>query len=388
MEGEAARTPAREDALRTGRIRGRAGFTDAGQGIDHEVFLRGAGRLRAIVLGVDFADAQAGDAPGADAEVATYADWLVPGGARWLGRSSGGRLTLTADVHPRWLRMSRSHQDYGFLRGISTETHHAYIQEAVSLAAGDVDFGAYDLVYVVVPKAAAAITFSPTWVDHGLHVTVQDRVVRHAVTFGQDMWRWGFKVLDHETGHTLGLPDLYHYRPTGDPPNTHQSVGGWDLMGLISGHAPELLAWQKWRLGWLDDAQVAVVGPAGSAEVCLTPVEAPGESALLALPLGPSEALMVECRRPVGNDEGAADQGVLVYRVNAAAGRGSGPSVRIVRRGRDGGFAPGDLVEACLRADMADAATVRTREEATGEEIEIHVAAHTGAGDVVRVIRH
>ena len=381
---DAASAPDPED---TGKIRGRAGFTASGAGIDHDVFLPATAALRVIVIGVDFPDAPADAVPGPDAEVATYHDWLVPGGARWLARSSGGRLHLAADTVARWVRLSRSHEDYGFQRGISTQAHHAYIQEAVARAQDEADLSRYDLVYIVAPRSATGITFSPTWVDHRLHVEAGRHVVRHAVTFGQDMWRWGYKVLDHETGHTLGLPDLYHYRPPGDPPNAHYSVGGWDLMGLISGHAPELLAWQKWRLGWLDDDQVAVVAPGSAMEVRLRPVETQGGRQLAVLPLGPGEALMAECRRPVGNDEGARDQGVLVYRVNAAAGRGEGPSVRILRRGGEPAFAPGDLDAACLRTDLGGAAACRLRDLPTGEEVEVAVLEHGRDGDLVRITR-
>jgi len=375
-----------DDWRQTGRIRGRAGFTQAGQGVDPRVYARSRGELRAVLVAVDFQDAQASACPGAEADAATYFDWLVPEGARWLERSSNGRLRLRGTLVPRWFRMSRPQAEYGFTRGISTERHHAYIQEVAALAEGEVDLSAYDLLYVVVPKSADAVTFSPTWVDRGLNVrTGTGHVVRWAVTFGQDMWRWGFKVLDHETGHTLGLPDLYTYHPVGEPPNAHANVGGWDLMGLISGHAPELLAWQKWRLGWIDDAQVRVLGPGERAELDLAPVERPGGVQLAVLPLGPSEAIMVECRRAVGNDEGAQDQGVLVYRVDSAAPRGGGPSVRVVRRGGRDGFGPRDLVDACFRADAAEWATWRTREG--GEELEVRVLEHGGEHDVVRLWR-
>jgi M6 family metalloprotease-like protein len=387
-DGTAARSAPADDAWRrTGKVRGRVGFTETGEGVDAQVFARSTGELKAALIGVDFEDAPASALAGEDAAAATYFEALLPGGARWLERSSNGRLHLTATPLPRWLRLSRPTTAYGFRRGLSTQAHHAYIQEAVAAAEDEIDLAAFDLLYIVVPRNAEAITFSPTWVDHGMSVrTRSGHVVRHAVTFGQDMWRWGYKVLDHETGHTLGLPDLYTYQPVGDPPNAHPNVGGWDLMGLISGHAPELLAWQKWRLGWLGDEQVAVIGTGERRTLRLAPVEGPAGIQLAILPLGPGEALALECRRAIGNDAAAQEEGVLVYRVHAALPRGAGPSVEIVRQGTDAPFGPGDLVHACYRADATGADTCRL-ETGAGGEVVLRVLDHGVAGDRVEIAR-
>src|SRR5690606_4683109 len=56
-------------------------------------------------------------------------------------------------------------------------------------------------------------------------------------------------VLAHETGHALGLPDLYDYD------GSSQGIGAWGLMGTGS-HATRyspahLDAWSKEQLGWV-----------------------------------------------------------------------------------------------------------------------------------------
>jgi M6 family metalloprotease-like protein len=369
-----------------GKLKGRQGFTAAGQGTDRRVYASAVGRLRALVVGVDFPDAPAAEAEGPRRTVEDYAAFLVPGAQRWFARASAGRLRLEARVLPGWHRMSGSHRAYGFERGISHATHVAYIAEAVALAAGEADWAAFDVVYVVPPANAAGIRFSPAFIDgegregRPPSIPVGDGAVTRAVTFGQDMWHWGYKVLNHETGHTLGLPDLYAYRPVGDPPEAHPFVGGWDLMGLISGHAPDLLAWQKWRLGWIDDEQVAVVPPGGDRTVDLDPIEVPGGTKLALCPLDATRGLCVESRRPVLLDAGARDWGVLVYWVDAAVGSGRG-TVRIVRPGRPESFARGDLDDACLRVG----GPAVWEDEAAG--VRVTVLAGDDDGDRVRITR-
>ena len=373
--------------LLDGKLVGRQGFTDDGRGTDPRTYAKAVGVLRALVIGVDFPDAPGSGAPASYQAVQDYADYLVPGGARWFARSSFQRLALEADVLPEWHRMSRSHEDYGFNRGISHETHVAYIAEGVRLAAEERDFSRFDVVYLVPPKNATGIKFSPAFIDREgredrpASIRVGDVPVMRAVTFGQDMWRWGYKVLNHETGHTLGLPDLYAYRPAGDPPNGHPFVGGWDVMGLISGHAPELLAWQKWRLGWIDDAQVVVVPPGGGERtVMLDPVEVPGGTKLVVIPLDASTGILVESRRPLVHDQGARDHGVLVYRVEAGTRSGRG-TIRVLRAGNHDGFRPGDLDTACYRLDGVSVF------EDVLEHIRVEVLEQNDDGDRVRIVR-
>ena len=56
--------------------------------------------------------------------------------------------------------------------------------------------------------------------------------------------------LNHELGHSMGLPDSYSYEGAGG------FTRPFSLMDLINSVAPEFLAWERWQLGWLDDEQV------------------------------------------------------------------------------------------------------------------------------------
>jgi M6 family metalloprotease-like protein len=94
-------------------------------------------------------------------------------------------------------------------------------------------------------------------------------VAQGGVTFGADPFEvWGFKTLNHETGHTFCLQDYYHIGATNLP--TEYYVGGWSAMGLIGGVAPDFFAWDKWRLGWLSDSNFDCVSTRGTSEQVLS----------------------------------------------------------------------------------------------------------------------
>ncbi|MFC8798752.1 M6 family metalloprotease domain-containing protein [Promicromonospora sp. NPDC057138] len=292
-----------------------------------EQALPATGTLKAALLFVDFEDhpASAGSLDEAGANLAS--------GVEYLERVSGGRLDVTTTSSDGWVRMPEPSTSYPFERGLSYEDHVRYIGDAIAAADDAFDFSDVDVVWVTATKEAPNITYSPT--TNFLDVTADGSHLTHAVTFGYDQWRWGGLVLAHESGHTLGLPDLYLFEaPPDDPGNWHAAVGGWDLMGLISGAGPEYFAWHRWQLGWLDDAQVVCADPRRATTALLRPVAgsgeaAPWEDAMVVYRLSETRAVVVENRQPAGYDDGIGASGALVYTVDASVPSGEGP-VRVV----------------------------------------------------------
>ncbi|MEV0375515.1 M6 family metalloprotease domain-containing protein [Streptomyces sp. NPDC050636] len=299
-------------------LRGTTGWTDEGHNTDSSVFKRPSGNIKVAMIFVDFPDAVAGDESAAD-----DAAQLTPG-ADWLWDASYGKAWLDITQHQRWVRMPHNSTDYGYERGMTHEQHEAYVKDAVTAADADVDFSQYDMVYVVPTKKASAISHTPTYVyQPGTEGVVADgSKVKWAVTFGQDMWHWGKKVVAHETGHTFGLPDLYAFDKGDDE---HRFVGGWDVMGLIGGAGPQYFAWHSWKLGWTDDSQVVCRASAGSDTVDLTAVEYGSGTKMAVVPTGPTTAYVVESRRKVQGDDGVCSTGALVYKVDSSVKTGEGP---------------------------------------------------------------
>lgn len=281
------------------------------------------GTVDAVMLFVDFPDAQASigeqtadyyGAPGA----------LFADAPDWVATSSFGATTLDiATPVDDWLEMPQNEGDYGF--PFDHDEHKAYVRDAVEAAdAAGVDFTPYQIVYVVPTDNADAIAWSPALIiDPGFGIEVDGVELRHAATFGQDMFTWGHKVLIHETGHLWGLPDLYAYNPGSG--GAHAFVGQWDIMGLISGHAPDLLAWHKWKLGWADDDRFACRRWDGTTTHRLAPVGASSGTLAAVVRTGTDTALVVENRQQVGLDTGACTTGAIVYAVDASVWGGDGP---------------------------------------------------------------
>ncbi|MGW7365170.1 M6 family metalloprotease domain-containing protein [Streptomyces sp. NPDC054841] len=347
---------------------GRTGWTDEGHDTDRVQFQPSTGTRRVLTLFVDFPDAEATDSTDA------YAAQLAPA-ADWMRTASYGRSRLDVTSLHRWIRMPANSDSYGFARGLTFETHEKYVRDAIAAADPYADFSRYDMVYVVPTRAAPAISFSPTYLydPSASGVTADGTRLKWAVTFGQDLWRWGPKVVAHETGHTFGLPDLYSF--TGA---THQYVGGWDVMGNIAGHAPQYLGWHSWKLGWIRDDQVACLPETGHRTVRLTPVERPGGTKIAVLRISETTAYVVESRRAEGNDWQACSAGVLIYKADSATPTGEGP-VRVMN-----GSGSASPRTGCTGLDLAAYTPGQTFTD-PDDGVRIDVLAGGRAGDVVRL---
>lgn len=194
----------------------------------------------------------------------------------------------------------------------------------------------------------------------------------------------------HELLHTINLNDLYylggHYESGPRPERATQTrSGGFGIMGFIHNQwaadvtrslgtgeatgtaypalgapvanaslvlhpsftAEEMIGWSRWRLGWLDESQVACVDP-GATTVDLAPVATPGSSTALAMiPISPTQMLVLEARRREGYDADVFErwrngdewaeryrrrvpyEGVFAYTVNPSIRTGSLP-IRIL----------------------------------------------------------
>ncbi|MFE0137942.1 M6 family metalloprotease domain-containing protein [Streptomyces sp. NPDC059037] len=314
-------------------------------------YSRSTGTVRALNLMVDFSDA-----PGEGTAMERLAEFF-PQTSEWFRTSSYGRLDYRPESPvPDWLRMPKTFKEYGLERGAPFDPgYRELVKDIVATADAEVDFREYDLVNILITPNAGpsaldtvlSVTFAGNTeapVADGVPVAnasfIYSRQDDGSGSFGET----GYRVLPHENGHTFGLPDLYTQEGGG-------AVGHWDIMSEDWGANNDLLAWHKWKLGWLDDDQISCASNSGTTEHTLTPLAERGGTKLAFVPMNERTGYAIEVRTQGGNDEAVCKPGVLVYQVNAEIDTGHGP-VTVSDSAKDSG---GCTRRPNVHAELSDA---------------------------------
>nr|WP_234378754.1 M6 family metalloprotease domain-containing protein [Streptomyces sp. FXJ1.172]WEP00306.1 M6 family metalloprotease domain-containing protein [Streptomyces sp. FXJ1.172] len=300
-------------------------------------YSRSTGTVHALTVMIDFSDA-----PGQGSAMDRFHEFF-PQTQEWFRTASYGRLDYVPETPiTGWLRMPKPFKGYGIERGAPFDPgYRQLVQDIVAAADGNVDFRSYDLLNVLVtPNAgpsALDTVLSVTFAGNG-DAPVADGVPVANASFiysrqddGSGSYgRTGYRVLPHENGHTFGLPDLYTQDGGG-------AVGHWDIMSEDWGAGNDLLGWHKWKLGWLDAAQVSCAVLSGSADYTLTPLSRKGGEKLVFVPTGSHSGYALELHTQDGNDEAVCRPGILIYKVDATVDTGRGPITVYDARPHSGG---------------------------------------------------
>jgi M6 family metalloprotease-like protein len=302
-----------------------------------------------------------------------------PATSRFFERASYGKFALHPHPQREWVKMPQSSTAYGIRRDWASAQRGEYLRDAIAAADPVVDFSRYDIVYLVAdPEAPGVDSDATKVVNLDRPLTADGTDVKRVVTVFE-RHPPDRNVLAHETGHVFDLPDLYH-RPTDGKGDWDTHVGDWDVMGSQFGLAPDLFAWHKWKLGWLDRQAVRCVRKAEL--VTLEPLAADpvlGGSLgtrLAVVRTGEDTALALEARGSTGNDAATCTEGVLLYRVQAETESGDGP-IEVVDTHPDTGACWGESVY----PPLADAPLgVGETFTVPGERTRVEVVDRTPAG--------
>jgi M6 family metalloprotease-like protein len=273
-----------------------------------------AGDVRMAMLFMDFPDAPGVEDP--RAIYASYARDVVD----WFDTVSYGRLRLVIEPLPRWLRLPQPSATYA-ARAWGLD---AAVEDAVARADSEFDFRGFHAVYVVPSRDAAFPTlgvrlFGPR------PIQADGTALRAVAWLFTDNVAANAPYVIHETGHVLGLPDLAF-------PGAGSTFNHWDAMatGGTIGVAGGMYAWHRWKLDWLDDAQIACLPRVGRRTARVTPLERAGGVKAVVVRSGQT-AYVAEVRQRLAEDRGICQKGVLVYSVDLRPPLRGGPSRGAIR---------------------------------------------------------
>ncbi|MFD3589366.1 M6 family metalloprotease domain-containing protein [Streptomyces sp. NPDC058683] len=348
-------------------------------------YSRSTGTVHALTLMVDFSDA-----PGQGSALDRYREFF-PQTQDWFRSASYGKLDYQpAAPVDHWLRMPKPFAAYGIERGAPFDPgYRQLVQDIVAAADPDVDFRSYDLLNVLITPNAGpsaldtvlSVTFagnSDAPVADGVPVANASFVYSRQDDGSGSYPQTGYRVLPHENGHVFGLPDLYTQEGGG-------AVGHWDIMSEDWGADNDLLAWHKWKLGWLDADQVSCTAAHGTTDRTLTPLSRASGHKLVFVPVDARTGYALEVRTQGGNDQEICRPGVLIYKVDANVDTGRGPIKVYDAHGDTGGCTRSPNVQAELSdAPFGPGETFKDPKHG----IEVRVLGVDAAGDYrVRVAR-
>jgi M6 family metalloprotease-like protein len=259
------------------------------------------------------------DAPGIEDPRAIYASYASDV-VDWFDTVSYGRLRLVIEPLPRWLRLPDPSATYAASgRGID-----AAVEDTVARADSEFDFRSFHAIYVV-PSRDAAFGTLGVRLFGSKPIQADGAALRAVAWLFTDNLAPNAPYVIHETGHVLGLPDLYF-------PGAFSTFNHWDAMatGGTIGVVGGMYAWHRWKLGWLDDAQIACLPHVGRRTARVMPLERAGGVKAVVVRSGQT-AYVAEVRQRLAEDRGICQKGVLVYSVDLRPPLRGGPSRGAIR---------------------------------------------------------
>jgi M6 family metalloprotease-like protein len=227
---------------------------------------------------------------------------------------SCGKLRVEGKVFD-WIEVKKKRADYN--QGTSATVKAEFLNEAIDAVLARDGKDALDgfdgLAFIYAGERFPTTNRGSLYWAHRSSVTHARKPWPYVIVAEGGEKMGNISTMCHETGHILGLPDLYA-RP--ENPGS-EGVGSWCAMSNQSrdGRPQHFSAWCKEQLGWL---QPVVVDPTVKQKLILGPVEGSVNECLKVL-VKPdaSEYFLLENRRKTGFDKSLPAEGLLIWHIVA-----------------------------------------------------------------------
>lgn len=329
------------------------------------VLYKQIGDIRGLMIVIDFDDARGEDNTGGNGNYALngvdclinaedYYHFLYPDAAKFFHTISYGKVNFKMDLlkdpdtPTGAFRMGKSlYDNYAFDRGGDVITYlkdEVMIKRVQEVLASSKEYDkSYDILYVVAVENAKGISYGPMDLHGEYANAITSRSSFKAlVRIGLDSYvKWKYKAMIHETTHALNIVDFYISSFSGpgggqeDPITGKRDIfpycGDFDYMGNIAAQGPDLFAWNKWRLGWIEDSQVDIINHKGTSTHILTPIEVEGGTKMVVIPGDiKGVAFIIEYRQRFGVDaDTLLYPGILMYKIDCNVPSLHGPLVTV-----------------------------------------------------------
>lgn len=289
--------------------------------------MKSLGDQKGLVIFVDFPDVIA-----TNDLMSAWEKSSIPLAESLFSFASYGKFKLKVDMTKKIYRIQKNSEYYalkgapsgGPIPGAPAPKLDEVIADAMALADSDIDFSNYLFVTVAAPASSKLSISGASGL--GPNQKQFDGVIYSKASFQSldslTPLDKPYKTLNftHDIGHMLGL-----MHPYVDRSSTH---GAWDIMWNFA-YQNDFLGWNKWKLEWIEMNQVSCLSPSQAGEVIslLTPIGDPSSKPkMMVIKLHSTKALVVEVRRKTPFEKlTSAQEGVIVYTVDATKAQGDGP---------------------------------------------------------------
>ncbi len=259
------------------------------------------------------------DAAGDDRAFEEYGKKQFPEVAKFYENSSYGKLKVTMTTTNKYYNINKPSTSYNLMAMNQTSKFWEVAVDAVNAAKGDYDFSKIDAILVVMPSSSSTVDLGAM----GMEIREGGKLFQQGITASyinpSNKAPVMPKFLVHEIGHNFGL---LH-------PVNQQSGYAWNVMYWEEVPGADLFGWEKYILKWIEPSQVDCLSTLPATPV-INYLEATGISSsntkLNVIRVSDSKALVIESRRKSEIDDLLpADEGVLVYTVDANLGSNRAP---------------------------------------------------------------